>query len=93
MGSTSRKFGTDQLRVRKEYEMDNRNWISTDLERYARGHHADLLAEAQKARLIKEALNNDQPSLLQREKVMHYQVRNVLTVLATFFSHILARVL
>lgn len=60
------------------------------LERYARDHYADLLAEAEKARLIKEALVHLTPRQASRTRDVQFKLRSILTVLASYTSQILS---
>jgi hypothetical protein len=56
------------------------------LERYARDHHVDLLAEAEKARLIKEASLHLTPRRASRTRDAQFNLRSILTVLASNIS-------
>ena len=60
------------------------------LERYARAHHADLLAEAEKARLVKEVLVPLTPRQASRTNVRQFKLRSILTVSASHVSQILS---
>lgn len=60
------------------------------LERYVRDHYADLLAEAEKARLIKEALVHQTPRRASRTRDVQFRLRSILTVLASYVSQILS---
>jgi hypothetical protein len=59
------------------------------LERYARSHYADLLAEAEKARLVKEAMNHSTPRQASRARDVQFKLRSVLAVLASHISQIM----
>ena len=59
------------------------------LERYARGHYADLLAEAEKARLVKEALIHSTPRQASRVRNVQFKLRSILAVLASHISQIM----
>jgi hypothetical protein len=55
--------------------------FSMNLERYARDHYADLLAEAEKARLFKETLFHLTPRQASRTRGVLFKLRSILTVL------------
>ena len=60
------------------------------LERYARDHYADLLAEAEKARLIKEASVHLTPRQASRTRDVQFKLRSILIILASHISQILS---
>ena len=60
------------------------------LENYARDHHADLLAEAEKARLIKKALVHPTARHASRTGDVLFKLRSMLAVLASYISQILS---
>jgi hypothetical protein len=55
-------------------------------ERNARDHYADLLAEAEKARLIKEASVHLTPRQASRTRDVQFRLRSILTALASYIS-------
>jgi hypothetical protein len=79
----------DLIRFRKELAMYDR-FSTYFLESYARDHYADLLAETEKARLIKEALVHRTPHQTSRTMDVQFRIKSALTVLATFISQILS---
>jgi hypothetical protein len=84
----SRKFGSDTIRFIKELAMSEMYSISL-LERYARSHYEDLLAEAEKARLVKEALVHSTPRQASRARDVQFKLRCILAVLASHISQII----
>jgi hypothetical protein len=60
------------------------------LESYAKDHHADLLAEAEKARLIKKALVRPTERQPSRTRDVLFKLRSMLAVLASYISQILS---
>jgi hypothetical protein len=60
------------------------------LESYARDHYADLLAEAEKARLIKESLVYRTPRQASRTRDVQFRMRSFLIVLTSHISRILS---
>ena len=60
------------------------------LDRYANVHYADLLAEAEKARLVKKAFVHLTPRQASRIRDVQFKLRSILTVLANHISRILS---
>jgi hypothetical protein len=84
----SRKSGTDLIRFRKELAMSEMYSINL-LERYARDHYADLLAEAEKARLVKVTLVKSTPRQASRVRDVQFKLRSILAVLVSHISQIM----
>lgn len=59
------------------------------LEEYARNHHAALLAEADKARLIKQTVGDRIRRQVSRTRGLHFGLRNILTVLTSAMTWLL----
>ena len=60
------------------------------LDSYARDHYADLLAEAEKARLIKESLVYLTPRQASRTRDVQFRLRSFLLVLSSIITRILS---
>jgi hypothetical protein len=58
------------------------------LDRYARDHYADLLVEAEKARLVKKAFFHSTPHPASRIRDVHFKLRSISTVLANHIYRI-----